>query len=295
MSVPDPANTAAPSSSAAGRRRPSIRRGIRNAVPVAAGALAMVAVLAVSSMVGPRPLTRADVDTAIASALADVTPQPPWSELVYQAIAPSFVIIEADGGAGAPASSPAAAPPGASQGPTHSLGSGVVVSANGDILTALHVVDGASSIRLVFADGSASSAFVVASRPDRDVAVLRASEPPATIVPATLGNPRADAVGDDAFVVGNPFGLTQSVSTGVVSGLNRSFQDPASGRTFTGLIQFDAAANPGNSGGPLLNRAGQVVGIVTSIINPTGQDVFIGIGLAVPIDVAGGAAGLPPD
>ena len=95
--------------------------------------------------------------------------------------------------------------------------------------------------------------------------------------------------------MGNPFGLYSSMSAGVVSGLNRSFQNPdEDGPMLHGLIQVDAAVNPGNSGGPLLNRAGQVVGIVAALLNPTDEDVFIGIGLAVPIDVAGGAAGLPP-
>ena len=116
-----------------------------------------------------------------------------------------------------------------------------------------------------------------------------------TAVPATLGNPRSVQIGDEAYVVGNPFGLGGSMTAGIISGLNRSFQNPATGQKQAGLIQFDAAANPGNSGGPLMNRAGQVVGIVTSLVNPSGQDVFIGIGLAVPIDVAGGAAGLPRD
>jgi S1-C subfamily serine protease len=100
-------------------------------------------------------------------------------------------------------------------------------------------------------------------------------------------------IGSEAYVVGNPFGLYGSLSTGVVSGLNRSFQEPGSDRVYKGLIQVDAAINPGNSGGPLVDRNGRVVGIVTALVNPTKQDVFIGIGLAVPIDVAGGGAGLP--
>jgi S1-C subfamily serine protease len=110
-----------------------------------------------------------------------------------------------------------------------------------------------------------------------------------------LGNPRSVQVGSEAFVVGNPFGLYDSMSSGIVSGLNRSYQLPNNGALLQGLIQVDAAVNPGNSGGPLLNRNGQVIGIVTALVNPTNQGVFIGIGLAVPIDVAGGAAGLPQD
>jgi S1-C subfamily serine protease len=99
-------------------------------------------------------------------------------------------------------------------------------------------------------------------------------------------------VGDEVFAVGHPLGLVGSLSAGVVSGLNRSFP-LANGRTLGGMIQFDAAVNPGNSGGPLLNRNGQVIGIVTGLANPGGDDEFIGIGFAVPIATAGGAAGAP--
>src|SRR5207247_7930347 len=130
--------------------------------------------------------------------------------------------------------------------------------------------------------------------PEHDIAVLRADSPPAKLVPATLGNPNAERVGDEAFVVGNPFGLYSSMSAGVISGFGRSFQPVGSNYKLQDLIQIDAAVNPGNSGGPLLNRYGEVIGIVTGIANPTEQEVFIGIGFAVPINVAGGAAGLPP-
>ncbi len=129
--------------------------------------------------------------------------------------------------------------------------------------------------------------------PAHDIAVLAPSLLPSSVAPATLGNPNAIQVGSEAYVVGNPFGLVDSLSAGVVSGLGRTFQEPDSSQVLEGLIQVDAAINPGNSGGPLVNRDGQVIGIVTGLVNPTKQDVFIGIGLAVPIDVAGGAAGLP--
>ena len=168
-----------------------------------------------------------------------------------------------------------------------------MVDAGGQVLTALHVVAGAGSIHLTFADGSTSSATVTTTQPDHDIAVLQPDTVPAAVTPATLGNPGAVRVGSDAFIVGNPFGLTGSLSAGVVSGLDRSFKVPDSDQVLDGLIQVDAAVNPGNSGGPLLNRGGQVIGIVTALVNPTSEDVFIGIGLAVPIDVAGGAAGLP--
>jgi S1-C subfamily serine protease len=275
----------------AARARSVARRGGVFASGVLA---ALLGVAGYGLIVPSHPLTADDVNGQIASALASVTPPPAWSEQVYQAIAPSFVTIQANLAADASSAPPSAAPE-ASPATSHVLGSGVVINSNGDILTALHVVDGASSITLTFADGSTSPAIVATREPTQDIAVLTATSPPASFVPATLGSPRSVQVGDEAFVVGNPFGLVGSISAGVVSGLDRSFQMPGSGPTLTGLIQVDAAVNPGNSGGPLLNRDGQVIGIVTALINPTDQDVFVGIGLAVPIDIAGGAAGLPRD
>lgn len=132
------------------------------------------------------------------------------------------------------------------------------------------------------------------TQPEHDIAVVRAEQPPAALVPATLGNPASIRQGSEAYALGSPFGLYGSVSAGVISGLNRSFTMRDSGRTLTGLIQIDAAVNPGNSGGALVDRDGRLIGIVTALVNPTSEDVFIGIGLAVPINVAGGAVGLPP-
>ncbi len=278
------------------RRRLQTRRRLRSAAPFAATAL--IAVLAVeaygAATPGPRPLTQQDVATSVAHALASVTPPPAFSEAAYAAVRPSVVVIQTQGttasaspsSGGQPASSPTAG---------GSLGSGVVIDTSGDILTALHVVANATSITVTFADGTQSPAQVQTSQAQNDIAVLKASQPPANLQPATLGNPRSVQVGSEAFVIGNPFGLPGSISAGVVSGLDRSFQLPNNGPTLQGLIQVDAAVNPGNSGGPLVNRDGQVIGIVAGLINPTNQDVFIGIGLAVPIDVAGGAAGLPLD
>jgi S1-C subfamily serine protease len=253
--------------------------------PVAFGALVALVAVALFGVVnpGPRPLTQREIDDTVAKALASVTPGPAFSELVFQAVQPSLVLIQTKKPkiAGNPASG-------------DSIGSGVVVNLDGDILTSLHVVANATEIDLTFADGTKSTGGVVATQPDNDIAVVRADQPPSTLIPATIGNPNAARQGSEAFVVGNPFGLTWSISSGVISGLDRAFRVQSSGRLLKGLIQIDAAVNPGNSGGPLLNRDGQVIGIVTALLNPTEDDVFIGIGLAVPIDVAGGAAGLPP-
>ena len=266
------------------RRIRRFRTAVRRATPFASGVLAAFIAIAAYGALNPAP--KPPSDAAIASTvhevLASQTPGPPISELVYQAVQPSLVQIETDAAD--------------AQGqPTGGLGSGVVVTADGTVLTALHVVAYATAIRLTFADGTTSTATVTARQPDSDIAVLQAASVPTGVTPATLGNPRSMRIGSDAFIVGNPFGLTGSLSAGVVSGLERSYRLPDSAQEIHGLIQVDAAVNPGNSGGPLLNRAGQVVGIVTALVNPTKEDVFIGIGFAVPIDVAGGAAGLPPD
>ncbi len=265
------------------RRFASGRARIRRAAPFASGVVAALLGVWLFTILAPapRPLTAGDVKQSVDQALASMTPPPALSEQVYAVAQPSLVLVETQG------------PDGKSSAGS-GLGSGVVVDDRGDILTSLHVVAGASQILLTFADGSKSGAEVVAQEPENDIAVLQATRPPANLVPATLGNPNAVQIGDEAFVVGNPFGLHSSMTAGVISGLGRSFQLPDSKQTLKGLIQIDAAVNPGNSGGPLLNRNGQVIGIVAALVNPTSQDVFIGIGLAVPIDVAGGAAGLPP-
>jgi S1-C subfamily serine protease len=291
-----PAVPPPPNRLSAGRFRATrVRSGLRRAGVFGGGVVAaLVAILLYGALVPQHPLTSSDVADEIASALASVTPAPPDSEVAYQAIAQSFVIVEtatAPDASASPATVPAPAPSGA----TGTLGSGVVVDAAGDVLTALHVVAHAGAIRLTFADGSQSPATVVSQQPDHDIAVLRPVQLPATLVPATLGNPRSVQIGDEAYLVGNPFGLSGSLSAGVVSGLGRSYRMPGTNQQISGLIQVDAAVNPGNSGGPLINRDGQVVGIVTALVNPSGADVFAGIGLAVPIDIAGGAAGLPPD
>jgi len=260
-----------------------IRSALRIALPFLVGVLATFAGLLLYNSVTPQPhqLTNQDVKNTVDQVLASATPPPAYSVGVYQAIQPSLVLIETKG-------------KDSNGKESDSLGSGVVIDAQGEILTCLHVVAGATEIQLIFFDGSQSTGKVVTTQPDNDIAVLAPDQPPQNIYPALLGNPNAMRVGDEAYVVGNPFGLYSSMSAGVISGFNRSFQPQTSSKKIEGLIQLDAAANPGNSGGPLLNRYGQVIGIVVGIANPTDQAFFVGISFAVPINVAGGAAGLPP-
>jgi S1-C subfamily serine protease len=227
----------------------------------------------------PAPLNQRDVDASIVQAMASATPAPAHSVLVYQMIRPSLVFIQTQGQQSE-----------AQEG--FSVGSGVVINQAGDILTALHVVAGATEIEVVFADGTHSPAELVNAVPENDIAVLHPARPPEVIVPAVLGSANLMRVGDETYAVGNPLGLAYSMSAGVISGFDRSI--PLDDETrLEGLIQFDAAVNPGNSGGPLLNRAGQVIGIVTALANPSNQNSFTGIGFAVPIATAVGAAGGP--
>jgi S1-C subfamily serine protease len=230
---------------------------------------------------GPRQLTQQDINNAVAQALASATPPPPLGALVYQVVAPSVVQIHTH----------VLTVDGKTEGGS---GTGVIIDDSGTILTSLHVVADAIDITVAFADGSQSEAGVQGKDATQDLATLRPKVVPDNLLPATLGSSRNMSPGDEAFVIGNPFGITASFSAGVVSGLNRSFKPPKAQNALKGLIQFDAAVNPGNSGGPLVNRNGEVVGIVTGLVNPTDQDVFIGIGFAVPIEAAASAAGSPP-
>ena len=201
--------------------------------------------------------------------------RPPTTAEIYSAVAPSVVSIEAG----------------------HDSGTGIVVNADGTILTALHVVkgvaNGAGAIRVTFADGTVSAARVTSADPGLDIATLAPAALPSVLVPAVLGSAGRLAVGDSVVAIGNPLGLTLSTTTGVVSGLDRQ-ATANDGGSLSGLIQFDAAVNPGSSGGPLLNARGETVGIVVALANPTSAGTFIGVGFAVPIGTAvAGGGGAP--
>ena len=162
----------------------------------------------------------------------------------------------------------------------------IVIVDDGTVLTNLHVVYGASRVMVTFHDGSESEAELLSVHPENDLAVIKVRKVPDDLPVATLGPAGRLKPGDEVVAVGFPFGIGPSVSAGVVSGVNREFLSPEGKRVLTGLIQFDAAANPGSSGGPLVTMQGDVVGIVTAILNPTGSGTFIGVGFAVTIGAA---------
>ncbi|MDP3082209.1 MAG: trypsin-like peptidase domain-containing protein, partial [Rubrivivax sp.] len=237
---------------------------------------------------GQRLITQDDIDAAVRQSL-EKEPLPSAAAKAYEAILPSVVRVvglmdEKDTGEDNPEQRALG----------RSLGTGVVIVDDGTILTNLHVVSGARKVRVRFANGHESDARMIGAQPENDLAVLRASSLPDDLQAATMRSTSDLRPGDHVIAVGHPFGIGPSVSAGVVSGLRREFRSPEGQRQLTNLIQFDAAANPGNSGGPLVTMDGHVVGVVTAILNPSEQRTFIGIGFAVPIENAASAVGMPP-
>lgn len=231
------------------------------------------------------PPTQEQIDRAVLHTLETKTLPSP-AERAYEAVRQSVVLVE-----GRRAQS---AQDDEEDEPERMVGTGLVIVDTGVILTNLHVVLGADKLRLRFADGTESDASVISVQPENDLAVLQAKTLPDDLQAATMRSTGDLAPGDQVIAVGYPFGIGPSVSAGVVSGLKRDYVSPQGKRVLTNLIQFDAAANPGNSGGPLVTMGGEVVGIVTAILNPGEARTFIGIGFAVPIENAAAGAGLPP-
>ena len=257
----------------------------RHRLALAAAVPGVAALVAIAVLLGlwkrPTDYTQEDIDAAVTKALETVQ-VPSHSTRAFEAVRGSIVRVRAWH----------AGPDGGEFGA--GVGTGVVILDKGVILTNLHVVNGADRIGLTFADGFEATGVVTGTRPEHDLAVVQAQAIPDDLQAATLQSTSGLNPGDFVTVVGFPFGIGPSVSSGVVSGLRREFRSPEGKRLLTNLIQFDAAANPGNSGGPLLNASGEVVGIVTGILNPTEQRVFVGIGFAVPIENAAAAVGVPP-
>ncbi|MFN3986998.1 MAG: S1C family serine protease [Rhodocyclaceae bacterium] len=278
-----------------------------------AGVLALVASVALIAWLATRPaapgLSPQDLDLAVARALEQRANPSPATH-AYEVIGPSVVRVlsygrgQADAENGpdpSPEAKPETMPPGTEPNPERprrdgasGVGTGVVIMDEGLILTNLHVVVGASRIRVIFADGHASDASMVGAQPENDLAVLQAASLPDDLVAATMRSTADLRPGEEVVAVGFPFGLGPTVTAGVISGLGREFRSASGEVALSNLIQFDAAANPGSSGGPLVTLEGEVVGIVTAVLNPTDQGVFVGIGFAVPIENAASAAGMPP-
>ena len=238
---------------------------------VAAGLAAVVVLLVAVAVLATRLVSA--VPTASATPPA-TSPSPSASAsltvpAIYRRVAPSVVAIQAG----------------------RDFGTGVIVADDGTIITADHVVADASAIVVTYADGTLTRATVLSANKQLDIALLAPARLPQIVVPATLGG--APGIGTPVVAIGNPLGLTDSVSSGVVSGLDRSADTDTGKRS--GLIQFDAAVNPGSSGGPLLDGRGMVIGIVVALADPDGQDAFAGIAFAVPIGAAlGGTTGNSP-
>ncbi len=238
-------------------------------IAASAGVLALLLIVgALAFRLGSGTPSASTTPTPTPTPTASATPL--TVSALYQRVAPSVVLITTSKG---------------------SLGSGTVVTDTGNVLTADHVISDGGTVSVTFADGTKTTATIASADAKIDVAMLVPAKLPEVVVPAALGG--AVAVGADVVAIGNPLGLRDSTTSGVVSGLNRTAQTKQG--TGTGLIQFDAAVNPGSSGGPLLDSHGSVIGVVLSIANPGKEDAFAGIGFAVPIGTAlGGTSGKGP-
>ncbi len=271
---PAPGAMASPKGAADTQERPprhgwitAVRR-FEKPLLIVAGALVALGAFTVYSAQKPAPhtYTQADIDAAVLHTLETKT-LPSTSARAYDAIRPSVVRVRQLGDA--------------------------PKEGDRDIEKSV-VVAGGDRLGVVFADGTESEATVVGVQPENDLAVIQAKTVPDDLVPATLRGTADLAPGDEVIAIGFPFGIGPTVTSGVVSGLRRVHRSRDGTHDMVNLIQFDAPANPGSSGGPLVTADGAVVGIVTAILNPTEQHVFIGIGFAVPIENAASAVGISP-
>ena len=304
--VAPPAADAPEASVPAAGRAPALprRRHWRRAMLATMALLVAVAALWQFGPKLPKPLTQKDIDRAVLHTLTK-TPLPAPAAKAYAAVQGSVVRVvgysrpetragDAKAGDGKADKARPFMGPEYEEPDERGVGTGVVIVDNGTILTNLHVVQGARRVKVIFFDGLESDADIIGLQPENDLAVLKARKIPDDLIAATMRSTSDLQPGDRVTAIGFPFGIGPSVSHGVVSGLKREFRSPEGKRILTNLIQFDAAANPGNSGGPLVTDDGEVVGIVTAIYNPTAERFFVGIGFAVPIENAAQAAGMPP-
>ena len=245
-------------------------------------AASLIASLAVHQRPAAQRITQEDIDAAVLRTLDTTTP-PSAAARAVEAISPSIVRVVGYGRG-----------KNGKEDVERGVGTGVVIVDKGTILTNLHVVAGSDRIAITFHDGLETTASITGAQPENDLAVLQAHKVPDDLFAAPLRSTHDLRPGDHVVAVGFPFGIGPSASAGVISGLKREFTSPEGKRQLSNLIQFDAAANPGSSGGPLVTMDGEVVGIVTGILNPNNQRVFIGIGFAVPIENAAAAVGISP-
>jgi S1-C subfamily serine protease len=286
---PEPVAQAAPADAVppAPPRRKRVRvffKRIEKPLLVVAGGVVALGLVVLHALYSPKPreYTQRDIDRAVLHTLSTKT-LPSAEARAFENVRRSVVRVRGMA-------------PGKDGGPPveEGVGSGVVIVDTGVILTNLHVVNEAKFLRIVFFDGTESDAIIMGTQPEHDLAVLRAKTIPDDLPAATLRSTNDLLLGEHVVAVGFPFGIGPSVTAGVVSGLRREFRSPSGQRVLTNLIQFDAAANPGSSGGPLVTLDGEVVGIVTAILNPTQERFYVGIGFAVPIENAASGVGIHP-
>jgi len=245
------------------------RPGLGPIVLGAAGGSLLTVALIVGAMQIQDRATAADpspqAPAASAPAAAPQAPAAGAIAAIYQKARPAVVEIDVRGARGS------------------GLGTGVVISNDGEILTNAHVVSGARSVQVKLADGSMLPGQVLGVQQDDDLAIVKAQIPAQELSVVKLGDSSKLQVGEQVVAIGNPFGLEGSVTQGIVSGLRR---DNGNDGGPSDAIQIDAAINPGNSGGPLLDMNGNLIGINEALENPTGENVFIGVGFAIPINTA---------
>src|SRR5438093_3567132 len=262
---PQPASVSPPAAAPPPKR---FRRGLLAAVAAltvagGAGSGAVAATLVDHNTQATTAATTANSTSSTATS----TQASSTAETVYKQVSPGVVTITAVVNSG--------------RGSGQATGSGIVLDTNGNILTNAHVIAGAQQIQVTFSDGRTVNATLVGSNTSADLAVIRVSVAPSTLHPVTLGNSDGVEVGDSVYAIGSPFGLSGSLSQGIISNLKQSGRT-SDGGNLSGLIQTDAAINPGNSGGPLVNAQGEVIGINTSIESPV--DGNVGVGFAIPIN-----------
>jgi S1-C subfamily serine protease len=222
---------------------------------------------------GPPPLQSREGKKTAASDGADLLPEERHVIGLFETLSPSVVYITTMGATHSYFGARGAQPQGA--------GSGFVWDDKGHIVTNFHVIAQAEEAVVTLADGSEWPARLTGAAPDQDLAVLKIEAPASRLPAIPVGNSKGLRVGQFAMAIGNPFGLDQTLTTGVISALDRQIES-ISGRQIYGVIQTDAAINPGNSGGPLINSAGRLIGVNTAIKSASGSSA--GIGFAVPVD-----------